>query len=274
MANSNVSCIVLLINLCLYIANMTLIILIAGEIKYPLNPLEQYEYAHNPIKRFLLYSSAFSVNKNDAQINNYCQCGEEFLSNICTEEQIIRGCYDITPNDQTKLFRNLASSICDEVNNELNNKKKFSEIFTLNYGTIRKITTGFLIIFSLLLGVIITFVSIFRCLINLGSLEDASCIVLIGTPIILIIIILAGIANFILFIIMIVKYYKGRTTGEFIEFYEDCSFPEKGAYLDVYNKLKKTHSYMTAFIVLNSIGIVLNYIGGFFFKRSFQESRE
>ena len=73
----------------------------------------------------------------------------QILKNICSEEQIISGCYDITPNNQKSPLRNLATNIfCYEIEDKLKDKK-LSEVFILNYGMVSKMALGILIIFCI-----------------------------------------------------------------------------------------------------------------------------
>ena len=272
MVNKAFGNIVQTINLCLSIAIVVFIVRIYNETKKDKNPIEQYEHEHYSTNRFLFYSSESLSLKNDDQINKYCQCVDKFLNKICTEEQIISGCYDIIPNEQNNLLRKLANKICGEVEAELNKNKKLSEIFILNYSSVSKMALGILIIYCCILGVIaiIFFSLIGACFCGEGAL----CLFVACAPCIYIIVICSGLADLVLFIIMLVKFYKGRTTGEFIEFYNDCSFTNKDEYLGVYNNLKKIRAYMTTFIVLNSIGIFFNYLGVILDKISSHDEEE
>ena len=60
----------------------------------------------------------------------------------------------------------------------------------------------------------------------------------------------------VLFIIMIVKYYKGNT-GEFLDFYEDCLKGEDKVMnlQKAYKKMNNINKYMTAFVCLFSFHI-------------------
>ena len=52
-------------------------------------------------------------------LGKYCQCGEEILNNICSEEQIISGCYDVSKKDEKALIRRLSDLNCDSINKDL-----------------------------------------------------------------------------------------------------------------------------------------------------------
>ena len=61
--------------------------------------------------------------------------------------------------------------------------------------------------------------------------------------------------------IMLVKYYKGRTTGEFLDFYEDClDAEEKSSLENTYNKLDDINKDMTVFVALNFVQLGLSMI--------------
>ena len=66
---------------------------------------------------------------------------------------------------------------------------------------------------------------------------------------------------------MLVNFYKGRTAGEFLDFYEECQHGYTKALQDAAEKIKTLRGQMTAFVVLNSIGIVFNYLGAFLNKK-------
>ena len=233
------------INLGLCIAIIVFTVNIYKGTKEEKDPLQQYDDSQQT--RLLLSSpNPLSLKKN-VQINNYCQCGEEILNNICTEEQIIKGCYDVTPNGQKNLHN------------------KFSKVFTLNYSSVNKMALGILIIYCCILGVIalLFFMLICVCVCQ----EKAACILLTCAPVILIVVICSGVADLVLFIIMLVNFYKGRTAGEFLDFYDECNYAYKESLTGAAEKIKTLRGQMTAFVVLNSIGIVFNYLGAFLNKK-------
>ncbi len=55
----------------------------------------------NPNNQFI--KSDPPPNQYNKDLEKYCQCGEEILNNICTEEQIISGCYDVSKNGKKNL---------------------------------------------------------------------------------------------------------------------------------------------------------------------------
>ena len=62
-------------------------------------------------------------------LEKYCQCGEEILNNICTEEQIISGCYDVSKNGKKTWLRNLEEKNCTEIEKTMNNNKSHKNYF-------------------------------------------------------------------------------------------------------------------------------------------------
>ena len=75
---------------------------------------------------------------------------------------------------------------------------------------------------------------------------------------------LSGIVNLILFIILMVNFYKGKTTGDFLDYYNGCLSEINKKYLEgVFEKLDTLDSQMTAFVTLNFISIFLGCISAF-----------
>ena len=72
-----------------------------------------------------------------SKLNKFCQCGEKIMDNICTEEQIVSGCYDISKNNKSTILRYLEDD-CDTISEDIENKGGFSKVFDLNYSTVRK----------------------------------------------------------------------------------------------------------------------------------------
>ena len=124
---------------------------------------------------------------------------------------------------------------------------------------------GILIIYCCILGVIalLFFMLICVCVCQ----EKAACILLTCAPVILIVVICSGVADLVLFIIMLVNFYKGRTAGEFLDFYDECNYAYKKSLTVAADKIRTLRGQMTAFVVLNSIGIVFNYLGAFLNKK-------
>jgi hypothetical protein len=210
------------------------------------------------------------VAKNDFELGKYCQCGEEILENICTEEQIISGCYDVSKNKEKSLLRNLDDTeICSE-KIQLGGNPDFHKHFDLGFNMVYKMALGILIIYVAVLGV--TVLVLFAAFGTICCGECALAILLPFLPVIFIVVLFSGITNLVLFIIMMVNYYKGNTTGEFLDYYNNCMSDSK--YKDMHEDLKDTFeklddldSNFTAFVVLNFIGIFVNWLSSCFNKK-------
>ena len=207
--------------------------------------------------------------KNVFELGKYCQCGEEILENICTEEQIISGCYDVSKNKEKSLLRNLDTEICSE-NIQLGGNPDFHKHFDLGFNMVYKMALGILIIYIAVLGV--TVLVLFAAFGTICCGECALAILLPFLPVIFIVALFSGITNLVLFIIMMVNYYKGNTTGEFLDYYHNCM--SDPTYKDMHEDLKDTFeklddldSNFTAFVVLNFIGIFVNWLSSCFNKK-------
>ena len=128
---------------------------------------------------------------------------------------------------------------------------------------------GILIIYCCILGVIALLIISLICL--CVSQEGGLCCLVTCLPIILIVVIGSGIADLVLFIIMLVNFYKGKTTGDFIEFMNECNYSDRISYSSVVSELETMKGYMTAFVALNSIGIFFNYLGAILNKNNSSE---
>ena len=113
-----------IINILFAIAAISLVALVYSDTS--LNLLEDFEKKYpNITYQNALESSPLFQLYNDKE--KYCQCGLEILNNICTEEQIISGCYDISTNNKKALLRYLDQNECIRINAELNIPKKLSK---------------------------------------------------------------------------------------------------------------------------------------------------
>ena len=225
------------------------------------NPLEVFD------KKYYKPSSnnrlSNSVNKVDyAQTlssSEYCQCGEKIWNNICTEEQIISGCFDVSKNSD-RLLRNLVGFNCKDLDAKIENQGGYSKVFDLGFNTVHKVALGILIL--LIANLVSVSLSV---LLALGSICFGENVLLLIAPFavcIVPVVSLSGLVNFILFIILLVNYYKGTTTGEFLDYWNICLNETERQFLkDPYDKLHSLHSVMTAFVVLNFIPLGLSFIG-------------
>ena len=149
---------------------------------------------------------------------------------------------------------------CKDFNSEL---KKYNyqidKVFNLKFDMVHKTSLGILIIICISFGAsILLVISVFGAL----CCENKAFIILAPSLVIMTLVTLfSGITNTILLIILLVNYYKGNSTGDFLDFYEKCLDNDKKPYLmDAYNRLDKLNSNFTAFVVLNILGIILNTI--------------
>ena len=149
---------------------------------------------------------------------------------------------------------------CKDFNSEL---KKYNyqidKVFNLKFDMVHKTSLGILIIICISFGAsILLVISVFGVL----CCENKAFIILAPSLVIMkLVTLFSGITNTILLIILLVNYYKGNSTGDFLDFYEKCLDNDKKPYLmDAYNRLDKLNSNFTAFVVLNILGIILNTI--------------
>ena len=81
------------------------------------------------------------------------------MDNICTEEQIVSGCYDVTKNNKRTISRYLEEN-CDTIGENIKNKDGFSKVFDLNYGTVYMMAFGiFILLYILISSVILNILS-------------------------------------------------------------------------------------------------------------------
>lgn len=228
----------------------------------------------NPLE---IYDRALSIqNQNNIAINGlanyldeadyvstlskskYCQCGEKILNNICTEEQIVSGCYDVSKSIDGPLLRNLDSIDCSSYNTQIISNG-FSRVFDLGFEMVNKMALGILIVLCCVLAsVALTLIA------AVGSLccgEGAALIIAPCALCIICVCLFAGLVNFILFIILMVNYYKGTTTGEFLDYYNSCmNSQEQAVFKKIFEELDSLDSNMTAFVTLNFIQMALSCI--------------
>ena len=159
--------------------------------------------------------------------------------------------YDISSSKEVKRYLRYLDEDCQDFNSEL---KKYNyhidKVFDLKFNMVHKTSLGLLIIMCINIGISILVVISLLDISFIPSLE-------IIAPADLFL----GIIRLILLIILLVNYYKGNSTGEFLDFYEKCLDSDKKPYLmDAYNRLDKLNSNFTIFVVLNILVIILNTI--------------
>ena len=146
------------------------------------------------------------------------------------------------------------------------NNYRLDETFDLGFKQIHKMALGILIIYCITFGLLILiFCSPFIFLCGKDCFEMA----LTALAIIMFFInILGPIASLVLVIIMMVNYYKGYTTGDFLDYYKDCLNNDLKLQLEsAYNKLDDLNKIFISFIVLYFVEIILNKIYSFLCKK-------
>ena len=202
----------------------------------------------NPLETFMFENSNFNLNIYKRNLN---QLNKKVFNN----EPI----YEETINKRKHLLRHLDTD-CAKFNSKIEeNDYQLNKTFDLGFKKVHKMALGLLIIYCIFSGLLILIV-----ISSFGILyfEDccgkclASLIILM-----LFISIFASIPSLVLFIIMMVNYYKGLTTGDFLDYYKDCLDDDLKKPLEsTYNKLHDLNKYFTAFVVLYFIEVFLNKI--------------
>ena len=220
----------------------------------------------NPNNQFI--KSDPPPNQYNKDLEKYCQCGEEILNNICSEEQIISGCYDVSKNGKKTWLRNLEEINCTEIVRILFKKEnKYSEVFKLRFDVVNQMALGILIVYScIVLCTILVMIVSFSAMCCGDS--TLALLILPCIPYIIIIGLSSGCADFIMLIILMINYYKGRTTGDFLDYYNTClKEPEKNKITKIFATLDEIDYNMTIFVILNLIGFSINYVGSCFIKQ-------
>ena len=251
----------------------TLVLAIKIRDKTKDNPLEEYDKKvenlfdddDNTIKtENTIVEYTTIVSDKLRKLSKYCQCGEKILDNICTEEQIVSGCYDVSKNKNNFILRYLKEN-CDTIGEKIINEGGFSQAFDLNYDTVY--ITALIICITLILPLTcVVYSIIFCCFSEISGI--CLLIALFGYPLSLLI-------NFISLIIMIVSYYKGKT-GEFLDFYEDCLKGEDKP-IDLqktYKKLNNINKYILAFVIINFLHYGFSIAEVFIIFRKYKESKK
>ena len=202
----------------------------------------------NPLETFMFENSNFIF-------NNYKRNLNQLNKKVFNNEPI----YEETINKRKHLLRHLDTD-CAKFNSKIEeNDYQLNKTFDLGFKKVHKMALGLLIIYCIFSGLLILIV-----ISSFGILyfEDccgkclASLIILM-----LFISIFASIPSLVLFIIMMVNYYKGLTTGDFLDYYKDCLDDDLKKPLEsTYNKLHDLNKNFTAFVVLYFIEVFLNKI--------------
>ena len=156
---------------------------------------------------------------------------------------------------------------CDEFNYKINETNyEIDKAFDLRFDIIHKTSLGILIVCCLSFGAIILI--IISGLIGYFCKEKCYFILAPLFVIIILITTFSDITNFILFIIMIINYYKGYATLDFLKFYKKCLDDDKKPPLkNIYNRLDQLNKNFIAFWILNIIAIISDIISSYCNKK-------
>ena len=202
----------------------------------------------NPLETFMLENMNFTLNISKENVNQKNQ--KTFNDESIKEE---------TVNKRKNLLRHLDTD-CDVLNFKMEkNNYRLDETFDLGFKQIHKMALGILIIYCISLGLLIL---IFCSAFGFICCKDCCEITLGIFGILLFIVnILGAIANLVLVIIMMVNYYKGYTTGDFLAYYKDCLNNDLKLQLEsTYNKLDDLNKFFISFIVLYFVEMFLNRV--------------
>jgi hypothetical protein len=181
-----------------------------------------------------------------------CKCGNNVVNDFCTEEQLLSGCLNISPNvlsTKKQFLRFLMSAnTCNNYREKFNEKKNVNQIFDIHSSKVHSMATGIMVIYIA-----------FFCVLGLLLLAPicAPLIICLFIPIICVVL-FGNLVNIILFIIMCAKFYNGAT-DTYISFL-DCSIVNKSKFRDQFEGIESLKTNFTAFLALNIIFVVFNII--------------
>ena len=228
------------------------------------NPLERYD--NDNINNQPTNTPIINLKKDDNRIKG-CKCGDKIMKTICKEEQIVSGCEDISLNLKQYFLRHLDYNCKDFEEQIKKNNGEIHKVFHLKFKKVHSMSLGILVLYCIIFGVmILTFLSTLALI----CCEDCAKVLLIPLAFILIIISsFSGIVNLILFIIMMVNYYKGYSTGDFLDYYDDCmDNNNRNEFNHIYKKLDRLNKYFTTFVCLNFISMFFSCVSSFLRKKN------
>ena len=204
----------------------------------------------NPLKNINFGNSNIAIDSSTRILEN-------LQKNEFNEESRF---FNVSELKEVKQYLRYLDDDCQDFNSKLNESNyNIDKVFDLKFDMVHKTSLGILIIYCISFGTLLLIL-----ISALGALCCGNKAYVFLAPLLVLIIIVAlfsGITNLILFIILLVNYYKGNSTGDFLDFYEECLDNDKKLYLkDAYNRLDKLNSNFSAFVVLNIFGILLNNI--------------
>lgn len=201
-----------------------------------------------------------------AMIGKQCKCGDDILNDFCTEEQILSGCKDISPNVLSTqnhfLSYAMEASKCTEYKNNFMQKEYVNQVFDINASTIHNMATGIIVLYVATFCVLIMFFLAPICIYLIAILAiPIICIALFGSLVIM-----------ILFIIMCVNFFNGAT-NDYIDFLE-CSGVNKSKFQEKFYNVEELKTNFIAFMTLNIIYVCINCITNAFSSQKQEEKKE
>ena len=187
----------------------------------------------------------------------YCKCGDLLNNGICSEEQIISGCFNIN-SKKSNILNLLTSSedneFCKKYEDKMVDAKKVSDIFDIKANKVNSMALGNLIIFGIIL--IIDIFYLFSFILNYDGNTFLSILLIVVA-------LVSEVINLVLSIIMIVYFYKGDTK-DYIKFCEDCTINENQYNYLYVKSLDSLEGYIIgAFCIICTL-FILYIIGGCF----------
>ena len=188
----------------------------------------------------------------------YCKCGDLLNNGICSEEQIISGCFNLN-SKKSNILNLLTSSegneFCKKYEDKMVDAKKVSDIFDIKSDKVNSMALGNLIIFGIIL--IIDILYLFSFILNCDDTNDKLGFLLLFVALV------SEVINLVLSIIMIVYFYKGDTK-DYIKFCEDCTINENQYNYLYVKSLDSLEGYIIgAFCIICTL-FILYIIGGCF----------
>lgn len=196
-------------------------------------------------------NTLFKTNISESGMKQ-CRCGNNVVNDFCTEEQLLSGCLNISPNmlsNKKQFLRFLMSeNTCNNYREKFNEKTNVKQIFDIHSSKVHSMATGLMVIYIA-----------FFCVLGLLLLAPicATLIVCLILPIICVTL-FGNLVNLILFIIMCVKFNDGATST-YISFL-DCSIVNKSKFREQFEGIENLKTNFTAFMALNIIYIIFSFI--------------
>ena len=161
-------------------------------------------------------------------------------------------------DDKDRILLRYLGDDCSDYQAELAaNNYELDKVFKLKFKKVHRMALGLIIVNVLHMALLLLII-----ILSLGAICCGECClapIAILSCLFIIVALTAGIVSLILFIIMMVNYYKGNTTGEFLDFYEDCLDEKNRNYLEsAYDKLNKLNKHFIALIVIYFASMFIN----------------